>query len=387
VRSPCRSSSALALVLVLSMTRGALGADAAPDAKATDAKPSADAKPSSDSKPPEAKPAPQPTAEERARVLFKEGRDLARRGDWDAACKKFQDSLSLENGIGTQYNLADCLEHRGRTASARSLFLEVAERARAEAQADRERVARARAAELEGRVPSLVIDVAFPAREQVVSRDGTPLPSAALGSALPLDPGPVVISATAPGKHPWSTRLDLPPSGSLVTVLVPRLEDDAKGVAVAPAPVPVETAAKDAEPAKKEPEKAPEPEAEPEAAPKSPSRILPIALLAGAGAGVVVGAASYVLYRRNNADAEDVCPTGRNCTAAQVSQHESLLDDARTMRTVSFIGFGVAGAALITAGVVALTQKQNRETPPSAPVAASAFVAPGGWGAGLSGRF
>jgi hypothetical protein len=176
----------------------------------------------------------------------------------------------------------------------------------------------------------------------------------------------------------------------MVQVLVPRLEDEKSGAV--PSLVPVATPHEEAAPKKLEPKKLEPPEVPPEPEEKkAPSRILPIALLAGAGAGAVLGTATYVLYRRNNSEAQDVCPSsfagGANCTQAQVDHHESLIDDARTMRTVSFIGFGVAGAALITAGVLTLTGRHNRESPTPPPVAASAFVGREGFAAGLSGRF
>jgi hypothetical protein len=363
VRRYSRSFGAVALLLILSVPRGARCEDAKAPSNA------------------ELPPAPKSDLDrvEKARALFKEGRTLAQKGDWDGACARFQSSLDLEPGVGTQFNLADCLEHRGRTASARSLFLEVAERARVASQGDRERVARARAAQLEGRVPSLVIDVAYPSREQEVRRDGVLLPAAAWSSALSIDPGASVISASAPGKETWSTRIDVPANGALITVLVPRLAD-----AKAPPPVAAAPVAKAAVVAKPAPP-APPPEVAPE--PKKKSNVLPIVLLAAAGAGTVVGATGLILYKRSNDEAEAICPSSVSCSPADLQRHDELTDDARAMRTIGFIGFGVAGAALITTGVLALTGRSSSEKPPSAPVAASAFVGPQGFSAGLAGRF
>ena len=58
-----------------------------------------------------------------ALVLFKEARALVGDGKYAEACPKFEQSLALEVGVGTQFNLADCWEHIGRTASAQKLFL------------------------------------------------------------------------------------------------------------------------------------------------------------------------------------------------------------------------------------------------------------------------
>src|SRR6266545_6749182 len=80
-----------------------------------------------------------------ARALFLEGRKLVDEGNYADACPKFEESLRLDPGTGTSFNLADCFEHVGRTASAWARFLDVAAASKAADQADRERVARARA--------------------------------------------------------------------------------------------------------------------------------------------------------------------------------------------------------------------------------------------------
>src|SRR6476659_8776093 len=68
---------------------------------------------------------------ERARTLFQQAKALRSAGRYDAACVKFEQSLALDVGIGTEFNLADCWEHVNRTASAYELFLKVAEHAAA----------------------------------------------------------------------------------------------------------------------------------------------------------------------------------------------------------------------------------------------------------------
>ena len=73
-----------------------------------------------------------------ARALFKQGRALANEGKYAEACPKFEESLRLEVGVGTQFNLADCWEHVGKTASAQKLFLGAAASAKAAGQVERE---------------------------------------------------------------------------------------------------------------------------------------------------------------------------------------------------------------------------------------------------------
>ena len=56
-----------------------------------------------------------------ARALFAEGRNLMADERYAEACPKFEESLRLDHGMGTQFNLAHCWEKLGRTASAWSM--------------------------------------------------------------------------------------------------------------------------------------------------------------------------------------------------------------------------------------------------------------------------
>ena len=142
-----------------------------------------------------------------ARALFAEGRKLAAAGDYPTACPKFEESFRLDPGIGTGFNLADCWEHIGRTASAWGRFLGVAAAAKALGQGEREQVARERAAALEPGLSRLTVLVPSPDAGLVVKRDAVPLGPASWGVAVPVDPGPHVVQATAPGRRPFSLEV------------------------------------------------------------------------------------------------------------------------------------------------------------------------------------
>jgi len=149
-------------------------------------------------------------------------------GNYQQACGKFEQSLRLNVGIGTQFNLADCWEHIGRTASARSLFLGAAASAHAAGQSEREQVAKARADALEPRLLRLVIDVRATDPELIVRRNQVAVTREAWGTATPVDPGSYLIEASAPGKKAWSSRVTVPVTASdAVSVIVPVLEDAA----------------------------------------------------------------------------------------------------------------------------------------------------------------
>ena len=139
-----------------------------------------------------------------AQALFYEARALMKDGKYALACPKLEESLRLDYGIGTEFNLADCNEKTGKLSTAWSGFLSVASAAKAQNQTQREKVARDRAKALEPRLPKLAIDVPSPAAPGLeVKRDGVVIGSASWGTPTPVDPGNHRIVVSAPGKQPW----------------------------------------------------------------------------------------------------------------------------------------------------------------------------------------
>ncbi|WP_437573662.1 hypothetical protein [Sorangium sp. So ce887] len=194
--------------------------------------------------------AAEPTREERAAAvaLFDEGRALMAAGKHAEACPKLAESHQIDPGIGTLFNLSDCYERIGRTATAWIGFRDVAAASLSAGQAERERVARARAAALEPRLSRLQIVVPKEAALSglELTRDGVALGRALWGTAVPLDPGEHRVAAAAPGHEPWETKVVIDKPG-VVSVTVPALEraaepDSAAGsgatssVTVAPPP-------------------------------------------------------------------------------------------------------------------------------------------------------
>lgn len=161
-----------------------------------------------------------------AEVLFEDGKALVQRNSIPEACAKFEESQALDAGIGTQFHLADCYERLGRLASAYALFMEVAAATHQRGQAEREAVARERASELKPRLSRLVIvvDRTKAPPGMAVARNGTPVGAAQWGVAIPVDPGEVHVTVTAPDKRAWEISVTVREEGRFERIEIPGLQ-------------------------------------------------------------------------------------------------------------------------------------------------------------------
>jgi len=228
------------------------------------------------------------SATAQAQSLFDEGRRLMKAGKIAEACVAFEASQHAEAAVTTQLNLAECREQNHQLATAWGAFVEAQRMARDTGNAKLLQVATNHARKLEPRLSRLTISV--PADHQVaglvVLRGSEPIDAAGWNHGLPIDGGSYTFAARAPGREPWSTTRTIKIEGDNATVEIPRLaQTDA--APEAPAGQPSSTA----EPASK-----PGPVASastassaPEIADQPRSRVLPLAL--GAGALVLGGAA------------------------------------------------------------------------------------------------
>jgi len=304
-----------------------------------------------------------------ASALFSEGRKLAVQKRYEEACPKFEESQRLDPGIGTQFNLADCWENVGRTASAWAQFLDVAAAAKVAGQRDRERVARQRAAQLEPRLSRLTVSVRVEHPGLAVSKDGTALGRTAWSSAVPIDPGEHVIEARAPGRKTWSQSVVVEKQAADARVTVPEL-----------APEPQAAAA----PRRLESTQAPERDA-PVPAGRT-QRTLGF-VVGGVGvAGLVAGSVFGLRARSKNDEAKEIC-AGRPhaCSEREQTEYAALVNDAKSARTLAIVGFA-AGAAAVGAGI-ALVLWSPDSTATKLESARFVGVAPALGGASLTGTF
>lgn len=282
-----------------------------------------------------------------AQVLFDDARKLMAQHQYADACPKLAESQRLAPAIGTEFNLADCLEHQGRLASAWAAFLDVVDQTHKRGETQRESVARARAAAIEPKLGRLTIQVPTRAPDEQVLRDGEPLRPEVWGVAVPVDAGDHRIEAHAPGRGGWSGTVHTS-DGQGATITVPDLPiapSAPPGPAVAP-PAPSSSASL--------PTSSPPPASGPVATTRNHTAALIVlgtsVVLAGVG---ILGSFEYELQvSAYNADSS--CPpieaTGRS---PHCNDLVSAADTWKTVALVGFVGAGVALAAGLTLWVLA----------------------------------
>ena len=108
-------------------------------------------------------------------------------------------------------NLALCYERLGKTATSWSIWLDGAAEAAAKGQVEREALARRRAAMLESRLLRITIIVAPQQNLDAIDLqvDGVSLPKSRWGAPTPVDPGRHWVLATAEGRLPWRTTIEV----------------------------------------------------------------------------------------------------------------------------------------------------------------------------------
>ncbi|MBI2389112.1 MAG: hypothetical protein HYV09_05805 [Deltaproteobacteria bacterium] len=272
-----------------------------------------------------------------AQVLFEEGRALAQAGKCEEAIPKFAASHRLDPAPGPLLNLADCLEKTGRTASAWARFVEAAGLLKGLGQPEREAWARKRAAALFPKLARLTLVAKDPPPGLTLVRDGVTLETAALGVALPVDPGAHVIEARAPGKKPVRVELRVEPEQS-TTFTVPALVDDDS-----PKPVAAE--------------------------PPRPQRTVGIVTTATGVVALGVGATFGLIARSRFSELESRCP-GRVCDSPT---DLARVDDVKSAARLSD-WFFAGGAVLLTTGVVIWLTAPSSATAPNVGLT----VVPGG---------
>ena len=295
----------------------------------------------------------QVSAEEKAtaEAVFEEGMRLIKQGNFADACPKFEMSQRVEPAVGTMLYLAECYEKTNRTASSWAMFREAASLAETSGQTERMKTAQARAARLEPRLSWLTIEVAKDALVPglQVRRNSVLVSTELSGTPTPVDPGEVLVDASAPGRLPFSTKVKVA-AKARVAVTIPALSPAPEA---APAAVPPPVAREASAATVPADSVSPAPAPTPVSTPASAERASLVPWIVG-GAGVVaLGVGSYFGLRAiSNADqARETCPNGL-CNDAQ---GEAAANDAHTQATISNVCFVLGAAAVATGAVLYFT--------------------------------
>lgn len=286
---------------------------------------------------------------------------------WSEACAKLEESQRLDPAGGTLLHLATCRENEGRIATAWALYQDALTTAKKDGRKDRAKVAQKRIDALAPRLPRVRVHVSSKNRRGngwvegfKVLRDDVVVGEAQWDEALPIDPGPHVLSARAINRKPWMAKIEVPPRAEEIIVEVPELEaeprpDIAHG---------------------RTPEKAPPALVRLDDRDRgSAQRTVGLVGIGLGTAGVVVGSVFGILSISKASEADDQCapPDRKLCTP----DGKTAGDDAIARGNLSTVGFVVGG--ILLAGGIALYF--------TAPTPGSPTVAVGPGTLGLRARF
>ncbi len=284
-----------------------------------------------------------------AEALFNEGRTLMEAGDTEAACQKFAESQRLDPSPGTALNLASCHQRLGRIASAWGEYLVAKRLARGQGRQAIAEEASNKAAELEPQLSYVKLNVQSPPDGLQVSIGDTELAIAALGSKLPVDPGPQTLRLSAPGYEPLEQQIEVGDSGTVTEVIVPPLKaetsDSPETAGAANSTTTEETGVADVPPTTAE-----EGEADHTLA----------YILGGVGiVGLAGGAVLGTMAISANAEAKDLCD-GRTTNCPPETLDKS--DEAKSYSTAGLIVGGVGIVSLGVAAVLYFSGDSSTET-------------------------
>ncbi len=281
----------------------------------------------------------EPTAGERATAdaLFRDAKRLLRKKKYDEACPKLAESQRLDPQGGTLLNLAVCHARQGLTATAWVEFQEALALAKEAKRRDRIFLAEREISKLEPRLSRLTIEVPDAARVDglEIQRGNVAVANAAWGTPVPVDPGEIEISATAPDHEPWSTKVTLAERDQKTVSVEPLTEVDKPAPKPAPRPAPPQDTGSDG----------------------GTQRIVAYAV---GGVGIVaLGVGSYFGIRAvsKNGQSEEHCD-GALCDPRGVE----LNDEARSAARVANVAFavGVVGVGVGTYLFVTAPEKRER---------------------------
>lgn len=270
---------------------------------------------------------------EEARANFQRALELEQARDYAGALKLFRQVGQVKLTPQVRYHIAACEENLGKMVAALGGYELALKHGQgmppgflAEVQQSIDY--------LRQRIPTVIVSRGEGAQAASIELDGVQLGSKSIGIEVPLDPGPHVLRATAPGFEDFEETINVS-EGDREEVTI-----DLVPVAKAAAPPPP-----------------PPPKVEPEPEPAKGYGVLPFVV---GGSGLAVAAISGVLLGVSQGQANQalaLCGGTTDCTALGDDNPDawyearSLSDSAHTLEAVGWVGIGI-GVSALAAGTV-----------------------------------
>ena len=304
-----------------------------------------------------------------AEALFESARELREKGDYAAACPKFQASFELDKQLGTLINIADCYEKLGKWATAWARYKAALEWAKKDKD-DRVGFIQEGRDRVEPKVPKLIVNVQNPVDELTVKMDKTEMKPATFGLPLPVDPGEVTVGVYR-GEQQLDSQAATAADGQTTTI-----DLDLKAIAEANpavvAPVPDDG---------KQDEK---PDTVTPTEPYDPTLRNVGLIVGGVGLlGVLVAGGLEIgaLVKKSQAESEDSC-VNKFCSPAGLEAADSAATFAEIGQWV-----GIGGLVVLAVGATIFLVSPSEPDEPAAAWSLTPMLGIDGGGIGVQGTF
>jgi len=257
---------------------------------------------------------------QRARAQFQRGIELEQASNWSEAIQQFREVGALRMTPQVRFHIAYCEEGLGRLVTALGGY-ELALAQADQVGQDFKSEVQTAVTSLRARIPKLFIERGPNAEAAQVQLDGVDLGASSVGQEVPLDPGPHVVTANAPGYQQFSATAELK-------------EQEVSRITLELVPVPVEAQPK----SEQQPRVLPGP-------PAGPDRTIPY-VVGGVGVGALVGASVlFALRQATKSELEKDCPDPSHCGDSNYDTYRRLKTYNVATPLVAFVGVGCVGAA------------------------------------------
>jgi hypothetical protein len=284
-----------------------------------------------------AEPTPQQIA--KARETFRQGVSLEAANDWAGALSKFEDVAAVRMTPPVRFHIARCKHRLGKLLEALGEYRMAAHEASQSKDPKAPEVYREAnegLAEVEQKIPKLIIIRGKGSEIGSISLDGVALGESSIGKEVPVNPGGHTIEFSAEGK--------------VNKVVVTLAESETRKI---------DLIQEVAEPAAKPSASAPPPPPPPSAAPPSGHGPWPWVAYGVGGASLIASGIFYALRSSAISDLESKCE-GNKCPASL----QDTSDKGKTYTTVANVTLGIGIVGLAAGTILLLTTGGKTEAPP-----------------------